>query len=80
MPSIVWSVWWMSCLLYTSQVAAQGADALTPHGVALVRHGGGTNLVLLKRFFHLLEVSQQAQVGGKLHAALGNACLSLIHI
>ena len=42
-------------------------------GLALVRHGGGTDLVLFKRLFHLLEVSQQTQVGGKLHAALANA-------
>ena len=55
------------------QVAAQCADTLAAHGVALVRHGGGTDLVLFKRLFHLLEVSQQTQVGGKLHAALANA-------
>jgi len=55
------------------QVAAQSADALAAHGVALVGHGGGTDLVLLKRLFHLLEVGQQAQVGGELHAALADA-------
>ena len=55
------------------QVAGQGADPLAPHGVALVGHGGRTDLVFLKGLFHLLEVGQQAQVGGKLHAALGDA-------
>ena len=54
------------------QVAGQGADALAPHGVALVGHGGRTDLILLKGLLHLLEVGQQTQVGGKLHAALGN--------
>ena len=54
------------------QVAGKGADALAAHGVALVGHSGGTDLVLLKGLLHLLEVCQQAQVGGKLHAALAN--------
>ena len=56
------------------QVAGKGADALAAHGVALIGHGRGTDLVLLKGFLHLLEVCQQAQVGGKLHAALTNTC------
>ena len=55
------------------QVTAQGADTLAAHGVALVGHGGRADLVLLKGLFHLLEVGQQAQVGGKLHAALADA-------
>ena len=56
------------------QVAGKGADALAAHGVALVGHRRGTDLVLLKGLLHLLEVCQQAQVGGKLHAALTNPC------
>ena len=36
------------------QVAAQSADTLAAHGIALVGHGGGTDLVLLKRLFHFL--------------------------
>ena len=62
------------------QIAGQGADALTPHGVALVRHGGGTDLVLLKGLFHLLEVGQQTDIGGHLHGALGNAGQGAQHL
>ena len=34
-------------------VAGQGCDPLAAHGVALVCHGGGTDLVFLKGLFHL---------------------------
>ena len=53
------------------QVAGKRADAFAAHGVALVRHGGRTDLVLFKRLLHLLKVGQQADVGGHLHGALG---------
>ena len=52
------------------QVAAQSADALTAHGVALVGHGRGTDLILLERLLHFLEVCQQADVGRHLHGRL----------
>ena len=52
------------------QVTAQGADALAAHGIALVGHGGRTDLVLFKGFLHLLEVGQQTDVGGHLHGTL----------
>uniref|UniRef100_A0A1I8GNN2 BCL domain-containing protein n=2 Tax=Macrostomum lignano TaxID=282301 RepID=A0A1I8GNN2_9PLAT len=45
-------------------VAGQAADPLQPHGVPLVRHGGGADLVALKRLLDLLPGGQQAQVGG----------------
>ena len=35
------------------QVAAQGADALGAHGVALVGHGAGADLVLFEGLLHL---------------------------
>ena len=54
-------------------VAGQGADALAAHGVALVGHGGGADLVLLKGLLHLLHVAQQAQVRGELVGGLGDA-------
>ena len=54
-------------------VAGQGADTLAAHGVALVGHGGGADLVLFKGLLHLLQVAEQAHVGGKLAGGLGNA-------
>ena len=54
-------------------VPGQGADALAAHGVALIGHGGGPDLVLLKGLLHLLQVAQQAHVGGKLAGGLGDA-------
>ena len=54
-------------------VPGQGADALAAHGVALVGHGGGTDLVLLKGLLHLLQVAEQPQVGGELAGGLGDA-------
>ena len=62
------------------QVAAQRADALAAHGVALVGHSGGTDLVLLKRLLHLLEVRQQADVRRHLHGGLADACHGGQHI
>ena len=54
-------------------IAGQGADALAAHGIALVGHGGGTDLVFLKGLLHLLQVAEQAQIGGELAGRLGNA-------
>ena len=54
-------------------ISCQSADALAPHGVALIGHGRGPDLVLLKGLLHLLQVAQQPQVGGELAGALGDA-------
>ena len=59
-----------------NDVAGQGADALAAHGVALIRHGGGTHLMGLEGLFDLLHVAQQAQVGGKLVGRLSRVCLA----
>ena len=39
-------------------IARQRANALTAHGIALIRHGGRTDLVLLKGLLHLLQMTQ----------------------
>ena len=54
------------------EVTGEGAAALGAHGVALVGHGGGADLILLKGFFHFLEVGQQAPVGGDFMGAGGH--------
>ena len=54
------------------QVAAQRANALAAHGVALVGHGGGTDLVLLKRLLNLTVVLEKADVIGHAVKALGD--------
>ena len=38
------------------QVAAEGADPLAAHGVPLVGHGAGADLVLLEGLFHFLQM------------------------
>ena len=58
-------------------VACKGGDTLAAHRVALIRHGGGTDLVLLKRLFHFLQVLQKTDVVREFCGALR---LSLIHI
>jgi len=60
-------------------VATQGADAFAAHGVALVGHGGGTDLLLLKRFFYFFHVRQQTQVSGELAGGLGDASQGVEH-
>ena len=54
-------------------VAGKGADALRAHGIALVGHGRGADLALLKRLFHLAEGLQQPQILRELVGALGDA-------
>ena len=54
-------------------VTGQGADTLAAHGVALVGHGGGADLVLFKGLLHLLQVAEQPHVGGKLAGGLSDA-------
>ena len=56
-----------------ADVARQGVDALTAHGVALVGHGRRADLALLERLLHLLEICQQTQVIGELARGLRNA-------
>jgi hypothetical protein len=46
------------------EMPGEGANALATHGVALVGHGGGSNLVLLERLLELLEVGEETNVGG----------------
>lgn len=38
------------------EVPSEGANTLATHGVALVGHGGGSNLVLLEGLLKLLKV------------------------
>ena len=47
-------------------VARQCADTLGAHRVALVRHSGRADLVLLERLLYFLQVLQQTQVGCEL--------------
>ena len=47
-------------------VARQCADTLGTHRVALVRHSGRADLVLLERLLYFLQVLQQTQVGCEL--------------
>ncbi|MPM60428.1 hypothetical protein SDC9_107279 [bioreactor metagenome] len=49
-------------LLVGDQKAGKGRHALAAHGVALVGHGGRTDLLALKGFLHFLQVGQQADV------------------
>ena len=48
-------------------VSCQRADALAAHGVALVRHGGRADLLVLERLFDLPVMLQQADI--RRHAA-----------
>ncbi|MPM95921.1 hypothetical protein SDC9_143077 [bioreactor metagenome] len=49
-----------------NHIACQRADAFRTHGVALVGHGGRTDLLLFKRLFHFFKALQQAHVVGEL--------------
>ena len=61
-------------------VAREGRDALAAHRVALVRHRGGTDLILLERLLDLLEVLQQADVVRELRRALRDAAQHVQHL
>mmetsp|Transcript_874 Transcript_874/g.1261 ORF Transcript_874/g.1261 Transcript_874/m.1261 type:complete len:427 (-) Transcript_874:221-1501(-) len=54
-------------------VAGQRAHALGAHGVALVGHRAGPDLLLREGLLHLLEVGEQPHVAGHLVRALGHA-------
>ena len=54
-------------------VPRQRADALAAHGVALVGHGGGADLVLAEGLFHFLQVGQEANVARHLVEGGGDA-------
>ena len=54
------------------EIPGQRADPLTAHGVALIGHGRGADLILFKGFFHLPVVLQQPDVVGHAIAALGD--------
>ena len=41
------------------------------HGIALIGHGGGTDLVFLERLFHFLEVLENPQIVGELRRRTG---------
>jgi hypothetical protein len=47
-------------------VTSEGADTLGTHGVALVSHGGRSDLVLLEGLLNLLEVGKETDIGGDL--------------
>jgi hypothetical protein len=53
-------------LLDDHEVTGEGANTLGTHRVALVSHGGGSNLVLLERLLDLLEVGEKTDVGSDL--------------
>ena len=59
-----------SVLLVGNQKAGQCRHALRAHGVALVCHGGGPDLLLFKGLLDLLAVGQQADVVGEFVGAL----------
>ena len=52
------------------QIAAERADALAPHGIALVGHGGRADLAFAEGFLHLPVVLEQADIGRKAVRAL----------
>jgi len=37
-------------------ITGQGSNTLTSHGITLVSHGGGADLVLLEGLFHFLQM------------------------
>ena len=55
-----------------NHIASQGRHALGAHGIALISHRRGTDLVLLKRLLHLLEMLKQADIVGEFRGALGD--------
>ena len=57
----------------------QGVDALAAHGVALVGHGRGADLLRLEGLLHFLQVLEQAQVAGELGGRGGDAAEHLAH-
>ena len=61
-------------------VACKGGDTLAAHRVALIRHGGGTDLVLLKRLFHFLQVLQKTDVVREFCGALRDAAQNVQHL
>ena len=65
---------------HNSGEARQGTDAFAPHRVALPGHGGGTDLLLLERFFHLAAVLEQPQVAAEFVSRLANAAERRQHL
>ena len=57
---------------FCHQVTAERADPFTAHGVALVGHGGRTDLAVLEGFFKLPVVLQEADVLCHAVTTLGN--------
>ena len=47
------------------EVAGERTDSFGAHGVALVRHCAGADLVFLERLFDFLEVCEQTDVSGE---------------
>ena len=54
------------------QISRQRADAFRTHGVALVGHGRGADLVLFKGFLYLAVMLEQADIVSHTVAALSN--------
>ena len=61
-------------------IARKGGDALRAHGVTLVCHGGGADLTALKGLVHDFQVTQKADVIGKLCRALRHTAEDLQHL
>ncbi len=51
----------------------QRAYAFRSHGIALIRHGGGADLLFFKRFLDFPAVGEEADVGGEFGGAFADA-------
>lgn len=49
-------------LVKVGEMTTETSDSLTSHGVSLVGHGGGSNLVLLEGLLHLLGGSKMTDI------------------
>ena len=49
-------------LVEVGKVTTETSDSLTAHGVSLVRHSRGSNLVLLEWFLHFLGRSEMSDI------------------
>ena len=54
-------------------IAAERADAFTPHGIALIGHGGRADLIRLEGFLQLPVMLQKADIVSHAIGALGDA-------
>mmetsp|Transcript_28981 Transcript_28981/g.61717 ORF Transcript_28981/g.61717 Transcript_28981/m.61717 type:complete len:331 (-) Transcript_28981:270-1262(-) len=61
-------------------VPAERTAPLRPHGIALVRHGRTSNLILGERFLHLLQIREQSNVAAHFVRRLRNAAQQAQHV